>query len=196
MMTALVACLGLLPAALSTGIGSDTQKPFAIVIVAGLISRLFLAVFRRTRCFTAPSPATATSCRCDVPKDVPEQRIAIDTLTHRRWFKRRPPRRTRGYRARLPSRRHKRRCSNLAPARRRLLRKNLPGLPFCSPSRRRAARASAIAAPQTGLPRNAAKFRLELRWPSGLFNLSSRSSSLSFAVLSQLNQASSLLRGN
>jgi cobalt-zinc-cadmium resistance protein CzcA len=34
MMTALVACLGLLPAGLSTGIGSDTQKPFAIVIVA------------------------------------------------------------------------------------------------------------------------------------------------------------------
>jgi cobalt-zinc-cadmium resistance protein CzcA len=45
MMTALVACLGLLPAALSTGIGSDTQKPFAIVIVAGLISRLCLAFF-------------------------------------------------------------------------------------------------------------------------------------------------------
>ena len=42
MMTALVACLGLLPAALSTGVGSDSQKPFAIVIVAGLISRLFL----------------------------------------------------------------------------------------------------------------------------------------------------------
>jgi heavy metal efflux system protein len=44
-MTALVACLGLLPAALSTGIGSDTQRPFAIVIVAGLISRLFLGFF-------------------------------------------------------------------------------------------------------------------------------------------------------
>jgi len=42
MMTALVACLGLLPAALSTGVGSDSQKPFAIVVVAGLISRLFL----------------------------------------------------------------------------------------------------------------------------------------------------------
>jgi len=42
MMTALVACLGLLPAALSTSIGSDSQKPFAIVVVAGLISRLFL----------------------------------------------------------------------------------------------------------------------------------------------------------
>jgi len=45
MMTALVACLGLLPAALSTGIGSATQKPFAIVIVAGLISRLFIGFF-------------------------------------------------------------------------------------------------------------------------------------------------------
>jgi cobalt-zinc-cadmium resistance protein CzcA len=45
MMTALVACLGLLPAALSTGIGSDTQKPFAIVIVAGLLSRLLLGFF-------------------------------------------------------------------------------------------------------------------------------------------------------
>ena len=45
MMTALVACLGLLPAALATGIGSATQKPFAIVIVAGLISRLFIGFF-------------------------------------------------------------------------------------------------------------------------------------------------------
>jgi len=45
MMTALVACLGLLPAALSTGIGSDTQRPFAIVVVAGLISRLLLGFF-------------------------------------------------------------------------------------------------------------------------------------------------------
>ncbi|MGH9405211.1 MAG: efflux RND transporter permease subunit [Terriglobia bacterium] len=44
-MTALVACLGLLPAALSHGIGSDTQRPFAIVIVAGLISRLFLGIY-------------------------------------------------------------------------------------------------------------------------------------------------------
>ncbi len=45
LMTALVACLGLLPAALSTGIGSDSQKPFAIVIVGGLLSRLLLSVF-------------------------------------------------------------------------------------------------------------------------------------------------------
>jgi cobalt-zinc-cadmium resistance protein CzcA len=45
MMTALVACLGLLPAAISTGVGSDTQKPFAIVVVAGLLSRLLLGFF-------------------------------------------------------------------------------------------------------------------------------------------------------
>jgi heavy metal efflux system protein len=45
MMTALVAALGLLPAALSTGIGSDTQKPFALVIVGGLFSRLLISVF-------------------------------------------------------------------------------------------------------------------------------------------------------
>ncbi|HXL21030.1 MAG TPA: CusA/CzcA family heavy metal efflux RND transporter [Candidatus Dormibacteraeota bacterium] len=45
MTTALVACLGLLPAAMSTGVGSDTQKPFAIVVVAGLLSRLLLGIF-------------------------------------------------------------------------------------------------------------------------------------------------------
>jgi cobalt-zinc-cadmium resistance protein CzcA len=44
-MTALVACFGLLPAAMSTGIGSDSQKPFAIVVVGGLISRLCLSIF-------------------------------------------------------------------------------------------------------------------------------------------------------
>ena len=45
LMTALVACLGLLPAAMSTGIGSDSQKPFAIVIVGGLVSRLLISIF-------------------------------------------------------------------------------------------------------------------------------------------------------
>ena len=45
MMTALVAALGLLPAALSTGVGSDTQKPFALVIVGGLFSRLLISVY-------------------------------------------------------------------------------------------------------------------------------------------------------
>jgi heavy metal efflux system protein len=45
MMTMLVATLGLLPAALSHAIGSDSQRPFAIVIVGGLIVNLAMSVF-------------------------------------------------------------------------------------------------------------------------------------------------------
>jgi len=45
MMTALVAALGLLPAALATGVGTDTQRPFALVIVSGLFTRLLISVF-------------------------------------------------------------------------------------------------------------------------------------------------------
>jgi cobalt-zinc-cadmium resistance protein CzcA len=45
MMTMLVATLGLLPAALSHEIGSDSQRPFAIVIVGGLIAALAMSVF-------------------------------------------------------------------------------------------------------------------------------------------------------
>jgi cobalt-zinc-cadmium resistance protein CzcA len=44
MMTALVATLGLLPAATSHDIGSDSQRPFAIVIVGGLIVNLFISL--------------------------------------------------------------------------------------------------------------------------------------------------------
>jgi len=45
MMTTLVATLGLLPAALSHGIGSDSQRPFAIVIVGGLMVSMLINVF-------------------------------------------------------------------------------------------------------------------------------------------------------
>jgi len=45
MMTMLVATLGLLPAALSHAIGSDSQRPFAIVIVGGLIAALIMSIF-------------------------------------------------------------------------------------------------------------------------------------------------------
>ena len=45
MMTMLVATLGLLPAATSHGIGSDSQRPFAIVIVGGLVGALVISVF-------------------------------------------------------------------------------------------------------------------------------------------------------
>jgi cobalt-zinc-cadmium resistance protein CzcA len=45
MMTMLVATLGLLPAAMSHGIGSDSQRPFAIVIVGGLVTDLLMSIF-------------------------------------------------------------------------------------------------------------------------------------------------------
>ncbi len=44
-MTALVAALGLLPAALASGVGTDSQKPFALVIVSGLLTRLLISIY-------------------------------------------------------------------------------------------------------------------------------------------------------
>ncbi len=44
-MTMLVASLGLVPAAMSHGIGSDSQRPFAIVIVGGLMAVLLMSIF-------------------------------------------------------------------------------------------------------------------------------------------------------
>ena len=44
MMTAILAAIGLLPAAFSYGVGSDSQRPFALVIVGGMISRLVISV--------------------------------------------------------------------------------------------------------------------------------------------------------
>jgi len=45
LMTMLVATLGLLPAAMSRGIGSDSQRPFAIVIVGGLLGALLISIY-------------------------------------------------------------------------------------------------------------------------------------------------------
>jgi cobalt-zinc-cadmium resistance protein CzcA len=44
LMTGLLAMLGLLPMALSTGIGSETQKPLAVVVIGGLISATLLTL--------------------------------------------------------------------------------------------------------------------------------------------------------
>jgi len=44
LMTALMAGLGLLPAALARGIGSETQRPFAVVIVGGIVSATFFTL--------------------------------------------------------------------------------------------------------------------------------------------------------
>ena len=44
-MTALLAALGLLPMALSTGIGAETQKPLAVVVIGGLVTATLLVLF-------------------------------------------------------------------------------------------------------------------------------------------------------
>jgi heavy metal efflux system protein len=47
-----VAALGLLPAALATGVGTDTQRPFALVIVSGLFACLLIIIFLMPALYT------------------------------------------------------------------------------------------------------------------------------------------------
>jgi len=53
MITALTAIFGLLPAAFSTAIGAQTQRPLAIVVVGGMVTTLFLTRYFDCQCFTA-----------------------------------------------------------------------------------------------------------------------------------------------
>jgi cobalt-zinc-cadmium resistance protein CzcA len=64
-MTALMASIGLMPAAMSTGIGSESQKPLAIVIIGGLVTAtvfillifpIFFEIFNRRKRGHSPSP--------------------------------------------------------------------------------------------------------------------------------------------
>ena len=45
LMASLLALVGLLPMALSTGVGSETQRPFALVVVGGMLTTLVVALF-------------------------------------------------------------------------------------------------------------------------------------------------------
>ncbi|GAA3968990.1 CusA/CzcA family heavy metal efflux RND transporter [Hymenobacter antarcticus] len=72
-MTALMAMIGLFPAALSTGIGSETQKPLAIVVIGGLVSAtvltllIFPLVFRWFYRSGNQAPPPAVAATHDVP---------------------------------------------------------------------------------------------------------------------------------
>jgi cobalt-zinc-cadmium resistance protein CzcA len=75
MMTMLVATLGLLPAAMSHAIGSDSQRPFAIVIVGGLIADLLISIFLLPTFYvwwarpTDPLPNIGEAMRVDAEDD-------------------------------------------------------------------------------------------------------------------------------
>jgi cobalt-zinc-cadmium resistance protein CzcA len=63
LMTALLAILGLMPAALSSGVGSETQRPFAVVIISGLITAVAVTLFVLPFVYSVVvrrSPATVT----------------------------------------------------------------------------------------------------------------------------------------
>lgn len=77
LMTATVATLGLLPAALSNEIGAQTQKPFAIVIIGGLVSAtaLTLLVLPTLYRYFAPSPNTAQEQADPLPIEIRETAV-------------------------------------------------------------------------------------------------------------------------
>ena len=57
LMASTLAMLGLLPMALSTGVGSETQRPFALVVVGGMLTTLTVALFLLPAIYTFVTPA-------------------------------------------------------------------------------------------------------------------------------------------
>ena len=68
LMASLLALLGLMPMALSTSIGSETQRPFAVVIVGGMLTTFFVAMFLLPNIYTM-----VTSKQLLTPEEVDEQ---------------------------------------------------------------------------------------------------------------------------
>jgi cobalt-zinc-cadmium resistance protein CzcA len=66
-MTALMAIIGLMPAALSTGIGSETSKPLAIVVIGGLLTGTVLTLFIFPLIFERTYRASHTHYADDLP---------------------------------------------------------------------------------------------------------------------------------
>jgi heavy metal efflux system protein len=77
-MTALVATLGLLPAAMSNGIGSDSQKPLAIVVVGGLVSSLALSLFMLPLLYRLFAPPVSLESEAPATPSLPAPGIASE----------------------------------------------------------------------------------------------------------------------
>jgi len=73
MMTALLAMLGLLPMALSHGIGSETQRPLAVVVIGGLFSATFLTLVVLPAVYLAAAKAEAAAAARPVLALVPAE---------------------------------------------------------------------------------------------------------------------------
>ena len=67
-MASLLALVGLLPMAVSSGVGSETQRPFALVVVGGMLTTLVVALWCCRR-----STATITPQRLATPEEEDEQ---------------------------------------------------------------------------------------------------------------------------
>ena len=83
MVTSMVATLGLLPAALSHAIGSDSQRPFAIVIVGGLISGLLLSIFLLPTLVRVGSAGGRRAPACRKPPATRSSRPSASTRLNR-----------------------------------------------------------------------------------------------------------------
>jgi cobalt-zinc-cadmium resistance protein CzcA len=80
LMTSLVAILGLLPAALASGLGSDVQRPLATVIVCGLMSSTFLTLFVVPVLYRLAAPALPARTAEDDELIAPVARQTDDTV--------------------------------------------------------------------------------------------------------------------
>ena len=69
LMTALLASLGLLPMALSHGIGAETQKPLAVVVIGGLVSATLLTLFVLPVLYVLFSGVRSRARHADDPKE-------------------------------------------------------------------------------------------------------------------------------
>jgi cobalt-zinc-cadmium resistance protein CzcA len=83
LMTALVAMLGLIPLALSNGIGSEVQRPLAVVVIGGLVSSTLLTLIVLPTLYSAFAGVSATADpHAAIPTDSHRQHRSLAQSTH------------------------------------------------------------------------------------------------------------------